>query len=94
MNVIDHPEDAAGYCVMDQDIKRLFDQNRIQYDKIALAWVRKYSCPRPNPALISLKLAAKQVICQQLHFDAMKINQLPLSNRLKQYLHLSINAEN
>jgi ubiquitin-protein ligase len=84
---IDHPEDDGAYCVMDRAPKTLFHRNRVQYEEKALEMVKNYSCPRPNPSIISLKFAVKQMICKQLYFDSEKLDQLPLSNRLKQYLH-------
>ncbi|CAF3010747.1 unnamed protein product [Rotaria sp. Silwood2] len=87
-----HPEDAATYCVMDPKAKQLYDQNRTQYEAKALAMVKQFSCSRSNLLMISLKLAAKRMICKQLYFDSVKINQLPLSNSLKQYLNPSIDS--
>ncbi|CAF3698331.1 unnamed protein product [Rotaria sp. Silwood1] len=92
VNVIDHPEDTVTYCVMDPKAKQLYDQNRTEYEAKALTMVKKFSCSRPNPSIISLKLAAKRMICKQVYFDSIKINQLPLSNSLKRYLDASIDS--
>lgn len=89
---IDHPEDASTYCVMDHSAKRLFNQNRIQYEATALAMVKAFACPRPSSSHISLKLACRQLICQQLNFNSMKTRELPLPNHLKQYLDPSIDS--
>ncbi|CAF3955095.1 unnamed protein product [Rotaria sp. Silwood1] len=89
---IDYPENTAAYCVMDREAKRLYDENRSEYEEKALAMVLKYSCPRPNPSIISLKFAAKRIISKQLYFESEKINQLSLSNSLKQYLKASFHT--
>ncbi|UJR20037.1 hypothetical protein I4U23_023171 [Adineta vaga] len=83
---IDHPEDASAYCVMNKEAKRLYEQDRAKYEATALQMVRKFAYPRPDSAVVSLKGAAKRMICTQLDFNCAQINRLPLSNSLKKYL--------
>jgi hypothetical protein len=87
VKIIDQPGAAEIYCAMDLKAKILYDQNRAEYEKKALAMVKEYSCPCLNRSLILLKFAANQMILTQLDFDSAKTNQLPLSSSLKQYLN-------
>ncbi|CAF1289734.1 unnamed protein product [Adineta steineri] len=89
---IDNPEDPECYCVMDPKAKQLYEQNRTEFEANALEMVTKFSYPRSNAAIVSLKFAAKRTICKQLNFDWAKINQLPLPNSLKKYLDTSMNS--
>ncbi|CAF1294595.1 unnamed protein product [Adineta steineri] len=89
---IDNPEDPECYCVMDPKAKQLYEQNRTEFEANALKMVTKFSYPRSNAAIVSLKFAAKRIICKQLNFDWAKINQLPLPNSLKKYLDTSMNS--
>jgi hypothetical protein len=58
----------------------LYDQNKDEYKKKVLVIIEKYSYPRPNQSIISLKFVAKQMIRKQLDFQPGKVNQLPLSS--------------
>jgi ubiquitin-protein ligase len=92
INGIDRPNGMELRCVRNQEAKDLYDQDKGEYEKKVLAMVRKYSCPRPNQSIISLKYAAKQIIRKQLYFESAKIDQLPLSPSLKQYLKSPLSA--
>ncbi|CAF3178112.1 unnamed protein product [Rotaria sp. Silwood2] len=69
VNVIDQPEAIGTYCVLNSKAKMLYDENRAEYEEIALAM---------------------KMILKQLDFNSAKINQLPLMNHLKEYLHSSL----
>jgi len=90
LNVFDRPDDSERYYQLNPAAKDLYDQNRVEYGKKVLAMIEKYSYPRANQSIISLKFALKQIIRKQLNFDSVKLNQLPLSNSLKQYLNPSL----
>ena len=93
INIIDRPENDNSYCVQHIEARQLYHENKIEYNQRAFDMVKKYSYPRPDQSIISLKFAVKQVIRKQLHFDSTRINQLDLSNRLKQYLNSSLNGK-
>ncbi|CAF3867932.1 unnamed protein product [Adineta steineri] len=81
------PYETKCYCILNGEAMRLFGQDRSAYEAKALEMVMKYSCSRPNSPIFSLKSAVKQIICKKLNFDQKRMNQLPISNRLKKYLN-------
>lgn len=92
VNIIDRPEDIQAYCLKNEQAKKLYDENKVEYNKKVLVMIEKYSNLRSKQSFISLKYAAKQFIRRQLDFDSAKINQLPLSTNLKHYLDPPLKA--
>ncbi|CAF1208744.1 unnamed protein product [Rotaria sordida] len=89
-HVIDQPEAIGTYCMFNPEAKMLYDENRAEYEEIALTMVKKYSCSRSDLSIISLKFTVKKIILKHLDFDSAKINQLPLFDHLKEYLHSTL----
>jgi ubiquitin-protein ligase len=89
VNIIEQPgAPDCTYCIRNFEAKNLYHQDRDQYEEKARAMVEKYSHLRPHRSIVSLKFAAKQIICTQLNFQSRKIDQLPLPTSLKLYLNL------
>jgi hypothetical protein len=72
---------------MDHQAKKLYHENKTQYNERALQMVKEYAHPRPIWQVISLKQTTKQIIYKKLDYQSLKINQLPLPKSLKQYLN-------
>jgi ubiquitin-protein ligase len=88
VNIIERPDTPHGmYCVQNREAESLYLGNREQYDQKALAMAEKYAHLRPHRSIVSLKFIAKQTICKALNFQSAKIDQLPLSESLKEYLN-------
>lgn len=85
--IIDNPDFLPVPCKWNSEARYLYNSNKVEYERKVLATMKKYACPRPNQSIISLKFTAKQIIRRQLEFNSTKINQLPLSSNLKQYLN-------
>ncbi|CAF4221159.1 unnamed protein product [Rotaria sp. Silwood2] len=86
VNAIDRPEHRELYCINNVEAHKLFAENRTEFETIALNMVKKYACPRVCLSIISLKLTIKTMILVKLNFDSTKIDQLPVSKSLIQYL--------
>ena len=91
VNIIDRPDASPRmYCIRNEVAEKLYAEDKMKYEQKALTMVKKYSHPRPNRSIVSLKFAVKQIICKQLDFHSRKINQLPLSDSLITYLNASL----
>ncbi|CAF2651454.1 unnamed protein product [Rotaria sp. Silwood2] len=68
-------------------------QNRDDYWRTVINMIEKYSYRRTDESTMSLKFISKRFIRAQLGFDSKRINQLPLPEVLKRYLHSSFDQK-
>lgn len=88
--IIDDPDLLPVPCKWNSEARYLYNFNKGEYERKVSIMIEKYACPRPTQSTISLRFACKQLIRRQLHFNSTKVDQLPLSLNLKQYLHIPL----
>lgn len=87
VDLIDHPVDIKDTCCTNFRAANLYKQNRTEYNKTVIEYIKRYAEIRSNHLIYSLKFISKQIIRRQLGFNAEKINQLSLTNNLKTYVN-------